>query len=139
PGRKSANNNAILEAAFIEIKQSFLELSRSTSIPVQQVINWFLKSRGRTTVSTNFWNIYARSYFKDHTEQELARVGYKVPADGGSPGMSIRTKCYDLFKEAFPDTYKDILSVHDEVKMLSASPQTVSQRAQEFQKYYRRM
>jgi hypothetical protein len=54
-------------------------------------------------------------------------------------GMSIRTKCYDLFKEAFPDTYKDILSVHDEVKMLSASPQTVSQRAQEFQKYYRRM
>ncbi|KAG1840555.1 hypothetical protein C8R48DRAFT_781748 [Suillus tomentosus] len=145
PGRKSANTNAILEAAFIEIEQSFLELSGSTSIPVQQVINWFLKSRGRTTVSTNFWNIYARSYFKDHTEQELARVGHKVPADGGSPvpswmlGMSIRTKCYDLFKEAFPDTYKDILSVHDEVKMLSASPQTVSQRAQEFQKYYRRM
>ncbi|KAG2096303.1 uncharacterized protein F5147DRAFT_778352 [Suillus discolor] len=139
PGRKSANTNAILEAAFVEIEQSFLELSGSTSIPVQQVINWFLKSRGQTTVSTNFWNIYARSYFKDHTEQELAWVGHKVPADGGSPGMSIQTKCYDLFKEAFPDTYKDILSVHDEVKMLSASPQTVSQRAQEFQKYYRRM
>lgn len=86
PGRKSTNNNAILEAAFIKIEQSFLELSQSTSVPVQQVINWFLKSRGRTTVSTNFWNIYARSYFKDHTEQELARVGHKVPADGGSPG-----------------------------------------------------
>jgi hypothetical protein len=31
PGWKSANNNAILEAAFIKIKQSFLELSWSTS------------------------------------------------------------------------------------------------------------
>ncbi|KAG1859743.1 hypothetical protein F4604DRAFT_1930462 [Suillus subluteus] len=99
PGWKSANNNAILEAAFIEIEQSFLELSRSTSIPVQQVIN---------------------CYFKDHTEQELARVGYKVPADGGSPGMSIQTKCHDLFKEAFPDTYKDILSVHDEADTTAA-------------------
>ncbi|KAG2341919.1 hypothetical protein BDR05DRAFT_414096 [Suillus weaverae] len=138
-GRKSADTSATLEAGFVDIEQSFLELSGSTSIPVQQVINWFLKSRGRTTVNTNFWNIYARSYFKDHTEQELARVGLQVPADGGSPGMSIRTKCYDLFKEAFPDKYKDILSVHDEVKMLSASPQTVSQRGQEFQKYYRRM
>ncbi|KAG2355940.1 hypothetical protein BDR07DRAFT_1381172 [Suillus spraguei] len=64
PGQKSANNNIILKAAFIEIKQLFLELSRSTSIPVQQVINY---------------------YFKDHTEQELAHVGHKVPADGGSP------------------------------------------------------
>ncbi|KAG2353928.1 hypothetical protein BDR07DRAFT_1382668 [Suillus spraguei] len=40
---------------------------------------------------------------------------------------------------AFPDKYKDILSIHDEVKMLSASPQTVSQCGQEFQKYYQRM
>ncbi|KAG2352452.1 hypothetical protein BDR07DRAFT_1498279 [Suillus spraguei] len=64
PGQKSANNNIILKAAFIEIKQLFLELSWSTSIPVQQVINY---------------------YFKDHTEQELAHVGHKVPADGGSP------------------------------------------------------
>ncbi|KAG2078614.1 hypothetical protein BDR04DRAFT_1147318 [Suillus decipiens] len=39
PGWKSANNNVILEAAFIEIEQLFLELSWSTSIPVQQVIN----------------------------------------------------------------------------------------------------
>ncbi|KAG1885191.1 hypothetical protein F4604DRAFT_1503668, partial [Suillus subluteus] len=133
-GRKSADTSATLEAGFVEIEQSFLELAGSTSIPVQQVINWFLKSRGRTTVNTNFWNIYAHSYFKDHTEQELARVGLQCML-----GMSIRMKCYDLFKEAFPDKYKDILSVHDEVKMLSASPQTISQRGQEFQKYYRRM
>ncbi|KAG2053169.1 hypothetical protein BDR06DRAFT_1008817 [Suillus hirtellus] len=118
PGQKSANTNVILKAAFVEIEQSFLELSGSTSIPVQQVIN---------------------CYFKDHTEQELAWVGHKVPADRGSLSMLIWTKCYDLFKEAFPDTYKDILSIHDEVKMLSASPQTVSQHTQEFQKYYRRM
>jgi len=53
--------------------------------------------------------------------------------------MTLRTKCYELFKEAFPDTYKEILTVHDETKTLSGLPQTVSQRAQEFQKYYKRL
>jgi hypothetical protein len=53
--------------------------------------------------------------------------------------MSIRTKCYELFKKAFPDTFKEILLVQDEVKTLSGSPQTVSQRAHEFQKYYKRL
>jgi hypothetical protein len=53
--------------------------------------------------------------------------------------MSIRTKCYDVFKVTFPDTYKHILTVHEEMKTLSGSPHTVSQRAQEFQKYYRRL
>jgi hypothetical protein len=53
--------------------------------------------------------------------------------------MAIRTKCYELFKEAFPDTYKDILTVHDEVRILSGLPQTVSQHSQDFQKYYKRL
>ncbi|KAJ8579322.1 hypothetical protein M405DRAFT_848307, partial [Rhizopogon salebrosus TDB-379] len=139
PGRKSANTNAILEAGFVDIEHSFVQLSKSTSMPLQQVISCFLKGHGRTTVSINFWNLYARSYFKDNVEQELARVGVTLPADGGSPNMSIRTKCYELFKKAFPDTFKEILLVQDEVKTLSGSPQTVSQRAHEFQKYYKRL
>jgi hypothetical protein len=84
-GRKSDDANAILDAGFIDIEQSFIRLARSTAMPIQQVINCFLKSRGRMTVQTNFWNIYARSYFKDNVEQELARVGVTLPADGGSP------------------------------------------------------
>ncbi|OAX32111.1 hypothetical protein K503DRAFT_787412 [Rhizopogon vinicolor AM-OR11-026] len=138
-GRKSADTQAILEAGFIDIEQSFLQLSESTSMPIQQIINSFLKSHGRTTVNTNFWNIYACSYFKDNVEEELARVGAVLPADGGSPNTSIRTKCYELFKGAFPDTYKNILTVYDEMKMLSGSPHTVSQHAQELQKYYKRL
>jgi hypothetical protein len=155
-GRKSADTQAILDAGFIDIEQSFLRLSKSTSMPLQQIINSFLKSRGRTTVNINFWNIYARSYFKDNMEEELARIGVVLPADGGSPSrlsvsystlmgcsnfidMSIRTKCYEQFKDIFPDTYKDILTVYDEMKTLSGSPHTVSQRAQEFQKYYKRL
>ncbi|OJA17486.1 hypothetical protein AZE42_11234 [Rhizopogon vesiculosus] len=110
-GRKSADTQAILEAGFIDIEQSFLQLSESTSMPIQQIINSFLKSCGRTMVNTNFWNIYARSYFKDNVEEELAHVGAVLPADGGSPNTSIRTKCYELFKGTFPDTYKNILAV----------------------------
>ncbi|KAG1843325.1 hypothetical protein F4604DRAFT_1508127, partial [Suillus subluteus] len=139
PGRKSAVTTATLEAGFAELDQILLKLSELTLVPMQQVINWFLKSRGHMTVSTNYWNIYACSYFKDHTEEELARVGLQVPADGGSPGMQIQTKCYDLFKLAFPDSYKDILTIHDDVKTLSESILTVSQHSQEFQKYCRRM
>ncbi|KAG2136084.1 uncharacterized protein EDB93DRAFT_1106955 [Suillus bovinus] len=100
PRWKSANNNVILKAAFIEIEQSFLELSWSTF---------------NSSAASHQLVLEKLCYFKDHTEQELARVGHEVPADGGSLvpwsmlGMSIRTKCYNLFKEAFPDTYKDIL------------------------------
>ncbi|KAG0701301.1 hypothetical protein DFH29DRAFT_876010 [Suillus ampliporus] len=97
-GWKSANTSAILEAAFIKIKQSFLELSGITQ-------------------SKNLHGLGLRFL---QTE-------------------ALWTKCYDLFKEAFPDMYKDILSVYDYVKMLSASSQTVSQRGQEFKKYYQRM
>ena len=87
PGRKSADVHMILETGFVKVEESLLHLSEATSMPLQQVINCFLKSRGRTTVSINFWNIYARSYFKDHVEQELARVHTVIPADGGSPSM----------------------------------------------------
>jgi hypothetical protein len=85
-GRKSAEIQKILDDGFINIEQSLLQLSESTSIPLQQVVNLFLKSRGRIMINTNFWNIYSRSYFKDNVEEELARIGVVLPADGGSPG-----------------------------------------------------
>jgi hypothetical protein len=52
-------------------------------------------------------------------------------------GATLRRKCYEKFKDTFPDTYQDILSKHEEVALLSSSPQTIAQRGQAFQKHYR--
>jgi len=52
-------------------------------MPVQQVINAFLKSRGRAVHNVNYWNVYA-NYFKDHMQQELARLKEEGAATGSS-------------------------------------------------------
>ncbi|KAG1881253.1 hypothetical protein F4604DRAFT_1678839 [Suillus subluteus] len=98
----------------------------------------FLKSRGRIVNGTNYWNLYA-SYFKEHIKMELARIGREVPAGGGTPSATVRTQCYDKFKEAYPDSYQDLLLMHEEASLLGSSPQTIAQRAQGFQKHYRRV
>lgn len=83
-GRRSTELNATLDAGFAEVEHCFLNLSTSTTLPVNQLINSFLKSRGRTVVSTNYWNLYA-NYFKDNVRQELARIGRVAPEGGGTP------------------------------------------------------
>ncbi|KAG0695572.1 hypothetical protein DFH29DRAFT_1005338 [Suillus ampliporus] len=70
-GRRSAETNAALDAGFVVIDQALLELARSTTMPMHQVINLFMKSRGRTVSSINYWNLYS-NYFKDKSKQELA-------------------------------------------------------------------
>ncbi|KAG1861224.1 hypothetical protein F4604DRAFT_1684050 [Suillus subluteus] len=99
----------------------------STTFPVSQLINLFLKSRGRTVNGTNYWNLYA-NYFKEHIQTELARIGREAPAGGGTPSATVRTQCYDKFKEAYPDSYQDLLSMHEEAALLGSSTQTIAQR-----------
>ncbi|KAG1857316.1 hypothetical protein DFJ58DRAFT_640948, partial [Suillus subalutaceus] len=129
-GRRSTELNATLDTGFAEVECCFLNLSTSTTLPINQLINSFLKSRGRTVISTNYWNLYA-NYFKDNVRQELARINREAPEGGGA---TVRTQCYDKFKEAYPDTYQDILSMHEEASLLGSSPQTIAQRGQTFQK-----
>ncbi|KAG2125731.1 hypothetical protein DEU56DRAFT_716477, partial [Suillus clintonianus] len=123
---------------FAAVEQCFLNLSMSTTFPVSQLINLFLKSRGRTMNGTNYWNLYA-NYFKEHIQTELARIGREAPAGGGTPSATVRTQCYDKFKEAYPDSYQDLLSMHEEAALLGSSTQTIAQRGQGFQKHYRRV
>ncbi|KAG2129944.1 hypothetical protein DEU56DRAFT_690070, partial [Suillus clintonianus] len=132
-GRRSAETNAALDAGFAVVDQALLELSRSTTMPMHQVINLFMKSRGRTASSINYWNLYS-NYFKDKSKQELARLGRDLSAGGSTPSAGVRKECYVKFKEQFPDTYQDILDTHDEMASLGGLPQTVSQRAQAFQR-----
>ncbi|KAG1858748.1 hypothetical protein DFJ58DRAFT_840341 [Suillus subalutaceus] len=112
-GRRSDDMNAALEVGFGDIECGFLELSTSTTLPMNQLINLFLKTRGRTVNGTNYWNLYA-NYFKDHGQQELARISKQVPDSGGT-------------------------AKHEEASLFGSSPQTIAQRAQAFQKHYRIM
>ncbi|KAG1835772.1 hypothetical protein DFJ58DRAFT_847386 [Suillus subalutaceus] len=109
-GRRSADMNAALDTGF---------------------------SRGRSVNGTNYWNLYA-NYFKDHLQEELGRCEKEKSEGSGTPSATLRRrKCYEKFKDTFPDTYQDILSKHEEVALLSSSPQTIAQRGQAFQKHYR--
>ncbi|KAG1787799.1 uncharacterized protein HD556DRAFT_1198723, partial [Suillus plorans] len=54
-------------------------------------------------------------------------------------GVTVRTQCYDKFKEVYSDSYQDILLMHEEASLLGSSPQTIAQRGQGFQKHYRRV
>ncbi|KAG2053156.1 hypothetical protein BDR06DRAFT_842560, partial [Suillus hirtellus] len=68
-GRRSAESNATLDAGFAAVEHTLLKLSRSTAIPMHQVINLFMKSCGRNASSINYWNLYS-NYFKDKSQQE---------------------------------------------------------------------
>jgi len=72
-GRRPLETNIILEDGFAALERIFTDLSQSTAMSVQQVINAFLKSHGRVVHNINYWNTYA-NYFKDHMQQELARL-----------------------------------------------------------------
>ncbi|KAG1875854.1 hypothetical protein F4604DRAFT_1532960, partial [Suillus subluteus] len=54
-------------------------------------------------------------------------------------GATVRRNCYELFKAAYPDTWQTILEYHGQSVMLSGVPQTIAMRAQEFQKYCRKI
>ncbi|KAG2066092.1 hypothetical protein BDR04DRAFT_1121379 [Suillus decipiens] len=134
-GRRSAELNAVLDVGFAAVECCFLDLSTSTTLPISQLINLFLKSHGHTMNGTNYWNLYA-NYFKEHMQMELACIGREAPAGGGMPSAIICTQCYDKFKEAYPDSYQDLLLMHEEALLLGSSTQTIAQHGQGFQKHY---
>ncbi|KAG2124874.1 hypothetical protein DEU56DRAFT_916815 [Suillus clintonianus] len=147
-GRRSLEMNTLLEEGFAGIERAFDDLSLSTTYPLQQLTNMFLKSRGRAVHGINYWNIYA-NYFKENMDKEVAHVteddvndakgkgkGKEVcrPDMQGTPSTRLRTRCYEKFKDTFPDAYQDILDMFDEAAVLGAATQTVSQRGQSFQR-----
>jgi hypothetical protein len=91
-GRRSAEVNAALDVGFAAVERCFLELATSTTLPTSQLINLFLKSRGRTVNGTNYWNLYA-NYFKEHMQIELARIGKEAQAGGGTPSKYYFISC----------------------------------------------
>ncbi|KAG2741708.1 hypothetical protein P692DRAFT_20880460 [Suillus brevipes Sb2] len=50
-GRRSADMDTALDTRFADIDRYFIELSVSTTLPINQLINLYLKSRGRSVYS----------------------------------------------------------------------------------------
>ncbi|KAG1789413.1 uncharacterized protein HD556DRAFT_1447028 [Suillus plorans] len=149
-GRRSSEANGKLEEGFTLLDHIFNDLTKSTMMPTNQVINTYLKSRGQEVHSVNYWNVYA-NYFKAYKERELARLNTGGPQNDkgkgketqnvelhSTPGTAVRRLCYEKFKGAFPDDYQDILSAYNEANHIG-SASTLNQRQQSFQKLYRRV
>ena len=80
--------------------------------------------------SQNAWNIYT-AYFIKHKETELAQIPDNVE---GTPSRADVKKCYECFKDNYPDTYIEILETWKESKELKDMGGTVAQRQQLFNK-----
>ncbi|KAG2137007.1 hypothetical protein DEU56DRAFT_713698, partial [Suillus clintonianus] len=137
-GRRQDATNDILREGFVNMERLVHELSHQTSIPTHQVISLWNKSHARGINNVNHWNAYS-GYFKDNLKQELDRLGDKAPEIPGTPSATVRRNCYELFKAAYPDTWQTILEYHGQSVILSGVPQTIAMRAQEFQKFCKKI
>ncbi|KAI6015409.1 hypothetical protein BKA83DRAFT_4498673 [Pisolithus microcarpus] len=97
-------------------------------MPIQQVIQCFTQQYACSN-SANEWNTY-QQYFAAHKAQELQRL----PSGDDLVGMLLEkmSKCYKLFCEQFPDTYKQILAVYKDTVVLGNTDKTVTQCQQLF-------
>ncbi|KAG0692599.1 hypothetical protein DFH29DRAFT_882260 [Suillus ampliporus] len=127
-GRRSEDTNAAMEKQFDLIDRVINELVVLTGIPTQQVLNLFLKSRGRINNGPNHWNIY-RQYFKAHHLCKLQRAGKDANVIITS---TVQGECYQSFQGTYPDDWQDILDTFYETQIASGPSQTVAQRSQEF-------
>ncbi|KAG1775774.1 hypothetical protein EV702DRAFT_947747, partial [Suillus placidus] len=123
----------VLHEGFVSMEHLVHELSHQTSIPTHQVISLWNKSHAHDINSVNHWNAYS-GYFKDNLKQELGRLSDKAPDIPGMP-----SKYFSLSLPAYPDTWQTILEYHGQSIILSGVPQTVAMRAQEFQKFCKKI
>ncbi|KAF8120235.1 hypothetical protein EV363DRAFT_1070768, partial [Boletus edulis] len=108
-GRRTAVVNASLSAGYDELEAVLTKLVEQTNLSAQQILDGWHKSRSRPVSGTNHWNQYTK-YVMRHEEQERRRLN--LPQDVLlSP--SVRRELYAKFKEDNPDTWQEILEVHD--------------------------
>lgn len=77
-GRKHDTTNTTLQQGFLKLERVISEISRSTSLPSQQIISLWNKSNTRVVNNINHWNAYS-SYFKTNFKQEISRLGHEAP------------------------------------------------------------
>ena len=150
-GRRMTIVNATLSAGYNELEAILITLVKWTNLPMQQILDGWHKSCSCTVSGINHWNQYTK-YAMRHEEQEQQwlnlppEVLHRFPMCNPlfsywcipvSP--SVRHELYVKFKEDNPNTWQEILEVHDMVDNVQSSPQTIAQHAQTFNKIKKRI
>ncbi|KAI0669277.1 hypothetical protein C8Q78DRAFT_1080560 [Trametes maxima] len=120
PSRRSTPSlkNSVLYAGFQEITAILRRLSTATKMPHEEVLAcWTEYAEIPRTKSVNHWNVYC-SYMKANPVQEIQRVdpSYNSSKPPGELLISMRQKCYDAFRSAYPDRWKTILDLFDSMQ-----------------------
>ena len=147
--------NAVLTAGYDDLEAVLVRLVEETNLTTLQILDGWHKSRSCTVNGINHWNHYTK-YAMRHEEQERRRLGLPTDVPRKSqlfPSQlcicttseylpvtpSVRCELYAKFKQDNPETWQEILEVHDMVERVQSSPQTIAQRAQTFNKVKKRV
>ncbi|KAI5980421.1 hypothetical protein EDC04DRAFT_2596733, partial [Pisolithus marmoratus] len=84
----------------------------------------------------NDWNRYSK-YFTHYMAWELERLQMSGVSTG-SINITMRKKCYELFKKEYHDTWQEILVKFEESTQYTETGKTVSQWQQLFNKSAKR-
>ncbi|KAG6849275.1 hypothetical protein H0H93_009882 [Arthromyces matolae] len=125
PGRRTDAIRDLMEKAFAQVDEIFLQLSMSTAQQVSALQNSWLSTHGITGTRTS-WCKY-EAYFAQFGEKERERVG--------DPEASA-SKCYKSFKEL--KNWNTILSTFDDLQDLDSGV-TLRHRRRGFESVVKRL
>ncbi|KAG9310684.1 hypothetical protein JVU11DRAFT_9276 [Chiua virens] len=134
-GCRSATVNAVLSATYKQLEDILTNAVEQTPLSVQQILDGWNKSCGRVVNGIDYWNRYG-SYLAKHIEQERRRLGL---TEDVLVTPTTRRELYAKFKEENPETWQEILDLHDLMETAESTHQTVAQRMQNFSKLRKRL
>ncbi|KIM60943.1 hypothetical protein SCLCIDRAFT_26272 [Scleroderma citrinum Foug A] len=102
-GRPSEATLDTIQEGLDYIGTYLADLAARTGQPPQQIIDHFLKQYA-WLIPANDWNQYAK-YFA-HYMEHLRKTGEFTGTIDGTPSVTIRKKCYELFKKQYPENGK---------------------------------
>ena len=73
PGRISGASHEHIQNGFLEVQRLAKQVAKETGLSASQVWHQWASASQRTHTKRNRWNLYGM-YFKDHEEQERARL-----------------------------------------------------------------
>ncbi|KAI6038136.1 hypothetical protein EDC04DRAFT_2524467, partial [Pisolithus marmoratus] len=135
-GRPSEAVLDMIQEGLDHINAYLTDLATRSGQPPQQIIDRFLKQYARSN-PTNDWNRYSK-YFTHYTARELERLRMSGVSTGSIDTVTVRKKCYELFKKEYRNTWQEILVKFEESTQYTETGKTVSQWQQLFNKSAKR-
>ncbi|KAI1784324.1 hypothetical protein LXA43DRAFT_1066862 [Ganoderma leucocontextum] len=130
-GRISDANLKVVRDGFAEVQVLAKGVAAKTGLSASQVFDLWASTNQRTHVKSNPWNLYS-SYFKDHQEEELARL--ETPVAEADVNVYVRRRCYKKFLEVYgEEDAKVLLKSHRRLQVVQGT-QTAGERKSSFRK-----